>query len=123
MPGSAIPILGALFKSKSFEKRETELVFFCTTTIVKPVNRDDLPATRGLDGLKKGSPLGVEPQGEGIKGASGYSTGTDGAKATNATEANAASTNANNSNASRRPPPPAADSRARGESGGDAREG
>jgi pilus assembly protein CpaC len=106
-----IPILGALFKSKSFEKRETELVFFCTTNIIKPVNRDDLPATRGLDGLKKGSPLGIEPQGEGIKGASGYSTGSEGAKATTATDAkattvtdakattvNAASVNANNVN-------------------------
>ncbi|HEV7903644.1 MAG TPA: type II and III secretion system protein family protein [Pyrinomonadaceae bacterium] len=91
-----IPILGALFKSKSFEKRETELVFFCTTNIVKPVNRDDLPATRGLDGLKKGSPLGVEPAGEGIKGASGYSTGSDGAKVMTVTDANAASVNANN---------------------------
>jgi hypothetical protein len=96
-----IPILGALFKSKSFEKRETELVFFCTANIIKPVNRDDLPATRGLDGLKKGSPLGLEPQGEGIKGASGYSTGGEGAKvpattdgkATNASDAKA--TNAN----------------------------
>ncbi|HYG10576.1 MAG TPA: hypothetical protein VD835_11550, partial [Pyrinomonadaceae bacterium] len=88
-----IPILGALFRSKSFEKRETELVFFCTTNIIKPVNRDDLPATRGLDGLKKGSPLGIEPQGEGIKGASGYSTGSEGAKVTTVTEANAASGN------------------------------
>jgi pilus assembly protein CpaC len=94
-----IPILGALFKSKSFEKKETELVFFCTTTIVKPSNRDELPATRGLDGLKKGSPLGVEPQGEGIKGASGYSTGSDGAKVTNVTDANAASVNENKANA------------------------
>ena len=92
-----IPILGALFKSKSFEKRETELVFFCTTTIIKPVNRDDLPATRGLDGLKKGSPLGLEPQGEGIKGASGYSTGSEGAKATDATGSKA--TNAADSKA------------------------
>jgi hypothetical protein len=100
VPGlGSIPILGALFRSKSFEKKETELVFFCTTTIVKPMNRDDLPATRGLDGLKKGSPLGVEPQGEGIKGASGYSTGTDGAKVTTVTDANAASVNANNGNA------------------------
>jgi hypothetical protein len=84
-----IPILGALFKSKSFEKRETELVFFCTANIIKPVNRDDLPATRGLDGLKKGSPLGLEPQGEGIKGASGYSTGSEGAKATPTTDGKA----------------------------------
>jgi pilus assembly protein CpaC len=87
VPGlSSIPILGALFKSKSFEKKETELVFFCTATLIKPVNRDDLPATRGLDGLKKGSPLGLEPQGEGIKGASGYSTGSEGAKATTSTD-------------------------------------
>jgi pilus assembly protein CpaC len=93
-----IPILGALFKSKSFEKKETELVFFCTTTIVKPVNRDDLPATRGLDGLKKGSPLGVEPHGEGIKGASGYSTGADGAKTAPVSDTNAASVNAGNGN-------------------------
>jgi pilus assembly protein CpaC len=84
-----IPILGALFKSKSFEKRETELVFFCTANIIKPVNRDDLPATRGLDGLKKGSPLGLEPQGEGIKGASGYSTGSEGAKAPATTDGKA----------------------------------
>ncbi|HZH31282.1 MAG TPA: type II and III secretion system protein family protein [Pyrinomonadaceae bacterium] len=93
VPGLAnIPILGALFKSKSFEKRETELVFFCTANIIKPLNRDDLPATRSLDGLKKGSPLGLEPQGEGIKGASGYSTGSEGAKATNSTDAKAANT-------------------------------
>ncbi|HZH89504.1 MAG TPA: type II and III secretion system protein family protein [Pyrinomonadaceae bacterium] len=92
VPGlGSIPILGALFKSKSFEKRETELVFFCTTTIIKPVNRDDLPATRGLDGLKKGSPLGIEPQGEGIKGASGYSTGSEGAKVTTVTDDKATS--------------------------------
>ncbi|HEX8127670.1 MAG TPA: type II and III secretion system protein family protein [Pyrinomonadaceae bacterium] len=84
-----IPILGALFKSKSFDKKETELVFFCTATIIKPLNRDELPATRGLDGLKKGSPLGLEPQGEGIKGASGYSTGTEGAKATTVTDGKA----------------------------------
>ncbi|HEX8458579.1 MAG TPA: type II and III secretion system protein family protein [Pyrinomonadaceae bacterium] len=94
-----IPILGALFKSKSFEKKETELVFFCTTTIVKPVNRDDLPATRGLDGLKKGSPLGVEPQGEGIKGASGYSTGAEGAqKATDAKVTDATTNNSTGAN-------------------------
>lgn len=99
VPGlGSIPILGALFKSKSFEKKETELVFFCTVNMIKPLNRDDLPATRGLDGLKGSSPLGVEPKGEGIKGASGYSTGSEGAKATTASEGNAASVNANNSN-------------------------
>jgi hypothetical protein len=40
--------------------------------------------------LKKGSPLGVEPQGEGIKGASGYSTGSEGAQATTVADDKAA---------------------------------
>jgi pilus assembly protein CpaC len=71
-----IPILGALFKSKAFQKQETELMFFVTANLVKPVNPDDLPRTRGIDGLKNGSPLGVEPKGEGITGQSGFSTGT-----------------------------------------------
>jgi pilus assembly protein CpaC len=71
-----IPILGALFKSKSFQKQETELVFFVTAQLVKPVNPDDLPQLRGVDGLKNGSPLGVEPKGEGITGQSGFSTRT-----------------------------------------------
>ena len=70
-----IPILGHLFRSKSFQKNETELMFIVTSKMVKPVNRDDLPAMRGIDGLKQGSPLGVEPKGECIAGASGYSTG------------------------------------------------
>jgi pilus assembly protein CpaC len=71
-----IPILGALFKSKSYQKNETELMFIVTAQLVKPVNRDDLPQLRGVDGLRNGSPLGVEPKGEGITGKSGYSTGT-----------------------------------------------
>ena len=71
-----IPILGNLFKSTQFQKQETELVFFVTADLVKPVNRDDLPNMRGVDGLKNGSPLGIEPKGEGISGASGFSTGT-----------------------------------------------
>ena len=78
---SDIPIIGALFKSKSFQKNETELMFFVTAHLVKPVSPDDLPALRGIDGLKNGSPLGVEPKGEGIEGKSGYSI-----KGENATE-------------------------------------
>ena len=70
---SDIPVVGALFKSKSFQKNETELMFFVTAQLVKPVSPDDLPATHGVDGLKNGSPLGVEPKGEGIDGKSGYS--------------------------------------------------
>ncbi|MDT7806890.1 MAG: pilus assembly protein CpaC [Acidobacteriota bacterium] len=70
-----IPVLGTLFNSKSFQKSETELMFIVTAQLVKPVNRDDLPAMRGVDGLKNGSPLGVEPKGEGITGDHGFSTG------------------------------------------------
>jgi pilus assembly protein CpaC len=69
---SEIPVLGNLFKSKSFEKKETELMFFVTAHLVKPVNSDDLPNMRGMDGLKGNSPLGVEPKGEGVQGQSGY---------------------------------------------------
>jgi len=71
-----IPILGNLFRSTQFQKQETELVFIVTADLVKPVDRDDLPNMRGIDGLKNGSPLGMEPKGEGISGASGFSTGT-----------------------------------------------
>ncbi|HEU4510863.1 MAG TPA: type II and III secretion system protein family protein [Pyrinomonadaceae bacterium] len=71
-----VPILGNLFKSTQFQKQETELVFIVTADLVKPVPRDDLPSMRGIDGLKNGSPLGIEPKGEGISGASGFSTGT-----------------------------------------------
>jgi pilus assembly protein CpaC len=68
-----IPVLGSLFRSKSFQKNETELMFIVTAQLVKPVNRDDLPQLRGIDGLKNGSPLGIEPKGEGIQGLSGRS--------------------------------------------------
>ncbi len=68
-----IPVLGALFKSKNFQKNETELIFIVTAQLVKPVNRDDLPQMRGIDGLKNGSPLGLEPKGEGIEGRTGFS--------------------------------------------------
>jgi hypothetical protein len=40
--------------------------------MVKPVNGDELPNMRGIDGLKGNSPLGLEPKGEGIQGQSGY---------------------------------------------------
>ena len=69
---SEIPVIGNLFKSKSFEKKETELMFMVTAHMVKPVNGDDLPNLRGMDGLKGNSPLGVEPKGEGISGETGY---------------------------------------------------
>lgn len=70
---SDIPILGALFKSKSYQKSETELMFIVTAHLVKPVDRDDLPLMRGIDGLKSGSPLGIEPKGTEIQGKTGFS--------------------------------------------------
>jgi pilus assembly protein CpaC len=79
-----IPILGNLFKSSSFQKQETELMFIITADLVKPVNSDELPKMKGVDGLKGGSPLGVEPAGgDGISGNSGFSNGsaTEGAAA------------------------------------------
>lgn len=56
-----VPLLGALFTSKQFQKQETELVFFVTAHITKPVNLDAVPQMRGLDGLKIGSPLADRP--------------------------------------------------------------
>jgi len=72
-----IPILGNLFKSKSFQKNETELIFIVTADLVHAVQRDDLPTLRGVDGLKNGSPLGMEPRGNGISGNQGFSTSSD----------------------------------------------
>jgi pilus assembly protein CpaC len=75
IPGlGSIPILGNLFKSKQFQKQETELMFIVTADLVKPVNRDDLPRMKGVDNLKNGSPLGIEPKDGGISGVSGFST-------------------------------------------------
>jgi Flp pilus assembly secretin CpaC len=54
-----LPVIGNLFKSKSFQKNESELMFIVTTQIVHPVNRDDLPALPAVESLKKGSLLGM----------------------------------------------------------------
>ena len=74
-----VPILGNLFKSSSFQKQETELMFIITAELVKPLNSDELPQMKGMDGMKGGSPLGVEPPGDGISGRSGFSTSGDAA--------------------------------------------
>jgi pilus assembly protein CpaC len=89
MPGiSNIPILGNLFKSKSFQRQETELMFIVTADLVKPINRDELPALKGVDNMKSGpSLLGVEPKNGGISGLSGFSTAPVPANGENATPA------------------------------------
>ena len=69
-----IPILGNLFKSKQFQRQETELMFIVTADLVKPVNRDDLPRMKNVDDLRNGSPLGVEPKDGGVSGITGFST-------------------------------------------------
>jgi pilus assembly protein CpaC len=66
-----IPILGNLFKSTSFQKNESELMFIVTAQVVKPINRDDIPTLHGVDGLKNGSPLGIEPKSREIQGPTG----------------------------------------------------
>ena len=73
-----IPILGNLFKSKQFQKNESELMFIVTAQMVKPVNRDDLPAFPNVENLKKGSLLGVDRKPGDIDGPSGFSTNPTG---------------------------------------------
>lgn len=67
-----IPILGNLFKSKQFQKNESELMFIVTAQMVKPVNRDDLPRIPAVENLKNGSLLGVEPKSTGVTGPTGF---------------------------------------------------
>ncbi|MGH9882847.1 MAG: type II and III secretion system protein family protein, partial [Pyrinomonadaceae bacterium] len=67
-----IPIIGNLFRSKEFRKNESELMFIVTAHVVKPVNRDDLPALPNVDNLKKGSLLGLEKKSDGIDGPTGF---------------------------------------------------
>src|SRR5262249_62016822 len=68
-----VPTLGNLFRSKQFQKNESELMFIVTTQIVKPVNRDDLPRIPAVEKMKNGSLLGVEPkEGSKLTGPSGF---------------------------------------------------
>jgi pilus assembly protein CpaC len=67
-----IPILGNLFKSTSFQKNESELMFIVTAQMVKPVNRDDLPPMPNVESLKKGSLLGIDRKDGQIDGPSGF---------------------------------------------------
>lgn len=69
-----IPVLGNLFRSKQFQKQETELMFIVTAQVVKPVNRDDLPAIPNVESLKKGSLLGTDRDSGTIDGPSGFIT-------------------------------------------------
>jgi pilus assembly protein CpaC len=68
---SSVPILGNLFKSKAFQKNETELVFIVTAKITEALNPDSIPNMKGIDGLKGNSPLGVESPAGGTSSNSG----------------------------------------------------
>jgi pilus assembly protein CpaC len=54
-----LPVIGNLFKSTSFQKNESELMFIVTAQVVHPVNRDDVPSMPAVESLKKGSLLGI----------------------------------------------------------------
>ena len=86
-----IPVLGNLFKSKQFQKNESELMFIVTAQVVKPVNRDDLPRLPNVENLKKGSLLGIEPKAGDVHGPTGFIVNPKPTGSTNPTTAPPAS--------------------------------
>ncbi len=52
-----IPILGYLFRSQSYLKNETELVFLCTPRLVKPLEPGEVPPLPGVESIP---PQGLE---------------------------------------------------------------
>lgn len=80
-----IPILGELFKSRSFQRNETELLFLATVKIVEPLNPDQLPRLPGVSELKPvGSSSVTTSPASSLEGQSGHSvprkSGDDGAE-------------------------------------------
>ncbi len=70
-----IPIFGELFKSRSFQRNETELLFLATVKLVEPLNPDQLPRLPGVSELKpvgSSAPAGAVPSSS-IEGQSGHS--------------------------------------------------
>ncbi len=68
-----IPILGELFKSRSFQRNETELLFLATVKLVEPLNPDQLPRLPGVSELKPVTPNPTGVPNPGIEGQSGHS--------------------------------------------------
>ncbi|HEX7877144.1 MAG TPA: type II and III secretion system protein family protein [Sphingobium sp.] len=71
VPGlGEIPILGSLFKSRRFQRHETELVIVVTPYLVKPVNASDvrLP-TDGFRNANIGQGLFLQQNNDGVSGA------------------------------------------------------
>ncbi|MFM8392897.1 MAG: hypothetical protein ACKOB4_03105, partial [Acidobacteriota bacterium] len=72
-----IPLIGELFKSRSFRRNETELLFLATVKIVEPLNPDQLPRLPGVSELKpigstQAPPNSMSPASS-IEGESGHS--------------------------------------------------
>jgi len=68
-----IPVLGELFKSRSFQRNETELLFLATVKLVEPLNPDQLPRLPGVSELKPVSPNTTGAPASQIEGQSGHS--------------------------------------------------
>ncbi len=68
-----IPILGELFKSRSFQRNETELLFLATVKLVEPLNPDQLPRLPGVSELKPITPNQTSSPAGQIEGQSGHS--------------------------------------------------
>ncbi|MDX2032876.1 MAG: pilus assembly protein N-terminal domain-containing protein [Blastocatellia bacterium] len=69
-----IPVIGELFKSRSFQRNETELLFLATVKMVEPLNPDQLPRLPGVSELKpvgSANPAGATPASS-IEGQSGH---------------------------------------------------
>ncbi|MGA1805631.1 type II and III secretion system protein family protein [Sphingobium sp. WW5] len=65
-----VPILGSLFKSRSFQRSETELVIVVTPYLVKPVNASDIRLpTDGFRNANVGQGLFLEQMHDGVSGA------------------------------------------------------
>jgi pilus assembly protein CpaC len=70
-----IPMLGELFKSRRFQRNETELMFLATVKIVEPLNPDQIPRLPGVSDLKPvgtTNPSGPSPSSS-VEGQSGHS--------------------------------------------------
>ncbi|KXU30738.1 secretion system protein [Sphingobium sp. 22B] len=65
-----LPILGSLFKSRNFQRHETELVIVVTPYLVKPMNASDvrLP-TDGFRNANEGQGLFLQQMHDGVSGA------------------------------------------------------
>jgi pilus assembly protein CpaC len=63
-----VPILGELFKSRSFQRNETELMFLVTVKTVEPLNPDQLPKLPGVTEMKPQLPANPTASLEGQAG-------------------------------------------------------